>query len=84
MLGIYQRLTVLSVEVLVDTEPWGHPFPEYVVSTMVISSGLGTSPERGTGFAAASTGRRKAASFGCIFANYQEQMYFLFQVSVRN
>lgn len=63
--------TVLSVEVLVDTEPWGHPLPEYVVSTMVIWSGEGAFPEVacGTGFAAARTGRRRrAASFECMLA----------------
>ena len=64
------RLTVLSVEVLVDTEPWGHPLPEYVVSTMVIWSGEGASLEVacGNGFAAARAGRRRAASFECMLA----------------
>jgi hypothetical protein len=63
-------LTVLSVEVLVETEPWGQPLPEYVVSTIVICSGEGASPAVvwGTGLAAARTGRRRAAYLACIFA----------------
>ena len=55
--------TVLSGEVLVETEPWGHPFPEYDVSMIVIEFGSGASPlwGTGTGLAAARMGSTSAA-----------------------
>lgn len=54
--------TVLSGDVLVDTDPWGHPFPEYELSMMVICPGSGAVPDCGTGVPSAKAGRRATAA----------------------